>query len=94
MDFVGTGTVTVSAGFQGSQFRPASVAIENHGDVLRLLQPCDLFEDATTVEAIEKTFTEEIPKPLHRTTVVLSLGLSYSLQHHTKYRDPSHKVRV
>jgi hypothetical protein len=94
MDFVGTGTVAMSAGFQRSQFGPAPIAIQDHGDVLGLLKPCDFFEDATTVEAIEKTFTEEIPKPLHRTKLVLSRRLSCSLQQHLEFLGSSHKVKA
>jgi hypothetical protein len=49
--------VAVSAGFQRSQFCPAPVAIENHGDVMGLSEPLNFFDDASAVEAIEQTFT-------------------------------------
>jgi hypothetical protein len=57
MDFVGPGAVAVSAGFQRSKLRPATIAIEDHGDVLGFGEPLNLFEDAAAVEAIEQAFT-------------------------------------
>ena len=56
-NLVGSGAVAVSAGFQRSQFCPAPVAIEDHGNVLGFSKPLNLFEDATAVEAIEQAFT-------------------------------------
>jgi hypothetical protein len=49
--------MAVSAGFQGSKLCPAPVAIEDHGDVLRLSEPLNFFDDAAAVEAIEQAFT-------------------------------------
>ena len=94
MNLVGPGTMAVSAGFQRSQFCPPPVAIQNHGDVLGFGEALNFFEDATTVEAIEKTFTEEIPKPLHRTTLVLSPPVGYLPQSSADFLGPTSTVKA
>lgn len=94
MNLVGPGAVAVSAGFQRPQFGPASVAIQDHGNVVGFSEPLNFFEDATAVEAVEQSFTHEIPKPLHRTTVVLSFSLGYCLQQRLEFLGSGHKVKA
>jgi hypothetical protein len=68
--------MTVSAGFQRSQFGPAPIAIKNHGHVVGSGEGANFFDNTAAVEPIKEALTEKNLQHTHRYTVVLSAGVS------------------